>query len=249
MERVFDICHGCRRCFNLCESFRKLFNMIDESPTGELDGVDKANFKQGVDACTLCDMCFLMKCPYTRPHEFNIDFPHLMLRRIALGPNCTFYFESYETLLLQIQEMLLVEKSGQAQIGDELGAYSPLIAQGSERLATVMFEIDDERRRAVIVGELGRVENNFFIEIGAARVAGVAEDDVERTRDDGKTSSVRFLHFRFPPEQMAGFRDPAARVMLGCDHPRCAHFALLGDDSRPNWRRISPSQSCTDQGP
>ncbi|MDR3513310.1 MAG: heterodisulfide reductase-related iron-sulfur binding cluster [Caulobacteraceae bacterium] len=83
MERVFDICHGCRRCFNLCDSFPKLFDLIDEGPTGELDGVNKADFKQVVDACTLCDMCFLTKCPYVPPHEFNIDFPHLMLRHRA----------------------------------------------------------------------------------------------------------------------------------------------------------------------
>ncbi len=83
MERVFDICHGCRRCFNLCDSFPKLFELIDEGPTGELDGVAKADFKTVVDACTLCDMCFLTKCPYVPPHEFNIDFPHLMLRHRA----------------------------------------------------------------------------------------------------------------------------------------------------------------------
>ncbi len=80
MERVFDICHGCRRCFNLCDSFPKLFDLVDESPTSELDGVDKADYKKVVDACTLCDMCFLTKCPYVPPHEFNLDFPHLMLR-------------------------------------------------------------------------------------------------------------------------------------------------------------------------
>jgi glycerol-3-phosphate dehydrogenase subunit C len=80
MERVFDICHGCRRCFNLCDSFPKLFDMIDESPTGELDGVDKAKFGEVADACTLCDMCFLTKCPYVPPHAFNLDFPHLILR-------------------------------------------------------------------------------------------------------------------------------------------------------------------------
>ncbi len=83
MERVFDICHGCRRCFNLCESFPLLFDMIDESETGELDSVDKAGYKQVVDACTLCDMCFMTKCPYVPPHEFNLDFPHLMLRHRA----------------------------------------------------------------------------------------------------------------------------------------------------------------------
>ena len=80
MERVFDICHGCRRCFNLCDSFPKLFDMIDESPTGELDGVPKEKFAEVADACTLCDMCFLTKCPYVPPHAFNLDFPHLILR-------------------------------------------------------------------------------------------------------------------------------------------------------------------------
>ena len=80
MERVFDICHGCRRCFNLCESFPTLFDMIDATPTGELDGVPKEKYKAVVDDCTLCDMCFMAKCPYVPPHEFNLDFPHLMLR-------------------------------------------------------------------------------------------------------------------------------------------------------------------------
>jgi glycerol-3-phosphate dehydrogenase subunit C len=80
LRRVFDICHGCRRCFNLCESFPKLFDLIDESKSGELDTVESKDFKPVVDACTLCDMCFLTKCPYVPPHEFNLDFPHLMLR-------------------------------------------------------------------------------------------------------------------------------------------------------------------------
>jgi glycerol-3-phosphate dehydrogenase subunit C len=84
LERVFDICHGCRRCFNLCDSFPRLFDLIDESPTQELDGVKPKDFKSVVDACTLCDMCFLTKCPYVPPHEFNLDFPHLMLRYRAM---------------------------------------------------------------------------------------------------------------------------------------------------------------------
>ena len=84
LRRVFDICHGCRRCFNLCESFPKLFDLIDESKTGELDSVESKDFKEVVDACTLCDMCFLTKCPYVPPHEFNLDFPHLMLRYRAM---------------------------------------------------------------------------------------------------------------------------------------------------------------------
>lgn len=84
LERVFDICHTCRRCFSLCDSFPRLFDLIDESPTQELDSVDKKNFKSVVDACTLCDMCFMTKCPYVPPHEFNVDFPHLMLRHRAM---------------------------------------------------------------------------------------------------------------------------------------------------------------------
>lgn len=79
MRRQFDICHGCRRCFNLCDSFPRLFDLVDEQED-EIEGVDSADFKSVVDACTLCDMCFLTKCPYVPPHEFNIDFPHLMLR-------------------------------------------------------------------------------------------------------------------------------------------------------------------------
>lgn len=80
LRRVFDICHGCRRCFNLCDSFPRLFDLIDESESGELDTVSSADFKPVVDACTLCDMCFMTKCPYVPPHEFDLDFPHLMLR-------------------------------------------------------------------------------------------------------------------------------------------------------------------------
>jgi glycerol-3-phosphate dehydrogenase subunit C len=80
LRRVFDICHGCRRCFNLCESFPRLFDLVDQSKTGELDSVASSDFKQVVDACTLCDMCFMTKCPYVPPHPFNVDFPHLMLR-------------------------------------------------------------------------------------------------------------------------------------------------------------------------
>lgn len=84
LRRVFDICHGCRRCFNLCDSFPRLFDLIDESESGELDTVDSKDFKPVIDACTLCDMCFLTKCPYVPPHEFNLDFPHLMLRARAI---------------------------------------------------------------------------------------------------------------------------------------------------------------------
>ena len=84
LRRVFDICHGCRRCFNLCDSFPRLFDLADASPSGELHDVKSSDFKSVVDACTLCDMCFLTKCPYVPPHNFDLDFPHLMLRYRAV---------------------------------------------------------------------------------------------------------------------------------------------------------------------
>src|SRR3989337_3147538 len=85
LRRVFDICHGCRRCFNLCDSFPRLFDLVDAAETGEVDGVKSADFGRVVEACTLCDMCFMTKCPYVPPHEFDLDFPHLMLRARAVA--------------------------------------------------------------------------------------------------------------------------------------------------------------------
>jgi hypothetical protein len=158
--------------------------------------------------------------------------PLKRLRRVALGPDCTFHFESYETMLFQVQEMLLIEKGGAEQVPDELSAYNPLIPQGSELVATVLFEIDDPVRRATTLGQLGGVEDRFFLQIGGERAPGVPEGDIERTRDDGKTSAVHFLRFTLSPSQKAGFADPAAPVMLGCDHPRYGHLAILGPDVR-----------------
>ena len=84
MERVFDICHGCRRCVSLCGSFPTLFDLVDNGPTGEVDGVPKEKYKDVVDQCYLCDMCYMSKCPYVPPHQWNLDFPHLMLRAKAV---------------------------------------------------------------------------------------------------------------------------------------------------------------------
>ena len=84
MRRVFDVCHGCRRCFNLCDSFPKLFDLIDQSKGEDVESLSSDQFPAVVDSCTLCDMCFMTKCPYVPPHEFNIDFPHLMLRYRSL---------------------------------------------------------------------------------------------------------------------------------------------------------------------
>jgi hypothetical protein len=163
--------------------------------------------------------------------------PIKRLRRIELGPICTFIFESYETMLFQIQEMLLTERGGPEQIPDELAAYNPLIPQGQELVATVMFEVDDPLRREQMLARLGGVEDHFFLQVGSERVAGVPEGDVERTREDGKTAAVHFLHFPLAPAQIAVFRDPATSIMVGCDHDRYSHLAGLSPATRAELAR------------
>jgi len=163
--------------------------------------------------------------------------PLKRLRRMELGPVCTVYFECFDTMLFQIQEMLLVEKGGAAQLPDELAAYNPLIPQGSELVATIMFEIDDPLRRAAILARLGRVEHCFFIQVGAEKLPGVPEGDQERTRDDGKASSVHFLRFPMSATAIAAFRDPAVTILIGCDHEAYAHMAVLTPATRAELSR------------
>jgi hypothetical protein len=163
--------------------------------------------------------------------------PVKRLRRVPLGPVCTVYFESFETMLFQVQEMLLTEKGGAAQVPDELAAYNPLIPQGSELVATVMFEIEDPVRREAMLARLGGVEDCFFVQIGTERARGVPEGDVERTREDGKTSSVHFLRFPLTAEQVAVFRDPATTIMVGCDHEAYSHLAGLTPATRAELSR------------
>lgn len=163
--------------------------------------------------------------------------PIKRLRRVDLGPHATAYFECFDTMLFQIQEMLLIERGGEAQIEDELTAYNPLIPQGNELVATVMFEIDEPVRREAVLGRLGGVEDTFFIEVGGERCRGVQEGDEERTRDDGKTSSVHFLRFALSPTQIAQFRDPATKVILGCDHESYSHMAVLSPATRAELAR------------
>lgn len=148
-------------------------------------------------------------------------------RRLEVGPFATFYFESYETMLHQVHEMLFIEKGGPAQIPDELAAYNPLIPRGSELVATVMFEIDDPLRRARVLATLGGVENSAFIRVGGETIRGVAEDDQERSREDGKASSVQFIRFPFTVAQVAAFRSGAGDVVVGFDHTNYGHMAVM----------------------
>ena len=154
------------------------------------------------------------------------------LRRLEVGTASTFYFECYETMLQQVQEMLFIEKGGAAQIADELEAYNPLIPNGSELVATVMFEVDDPIRRARFLARLGGVENHMFIRVGNETMRGIPEDDQERTNEAGKASSVHFVHFPFTAEQVKAFRQANAQVLIGFDHPEYSHMAVMPEAIR-----------------
>jgi len=154
-------------------------------------------------------------------------------RRVSVGPDATFYFENYATMFHQVHEMLHIERGGAEQLVDELAAYNPLIPNGSELVATLMFEIDDEARRDRELRRLTGVETQIHIELGGDIVTAVVpEGEIERTKADGKTSAVHFLHFPFTPAQIARFRDPKVRAMLSITHPNYGHMALIDGETR-----------------
>ena len=150
-------------------------------------------------------------------------------RRIALGPYATFYFESYETMLAQVQEMLYIEKGGDEQLKDELIAYNPLIPNGKELIATLMFEIDNPVSRAAFLSKVGGIEKNVFMKIDGEIVKAVPEEDVDRTSAEGKASSVQFIHFKFNDGQIEKFKSGLLNVEIGIDHQQYSHTTKLTD--------------------
>jgi len=152
-------------------------------------------------------------------------------RRIALGPYATFYFESFETMLAQIQEMLYIEKGGDEQLKDELTAYNPLVPNGKELTATLMFEIDNSLSRGAFLGKVGGIENKIFMKIGNEIVKATPEDDVERTSAEGKASSVHFIHFKMSDNQITKFKLGNLDIELGIDHKEYAHTTKLTEDN------------------
>jgi len=148
-------------------------------------------------------------------------------RRIALGPYATFYFESYETMLAQVQEMLYIEKGGDEQLKDELIAYNPLIPNGKELTATLMFEIDNPVLRAAFLGKVGGIEEKVFIKIDGEIIKAIPEEDVDRTSSEGKASSVQFIHFKFTDEQIQKFKSNSSEVEIGIDHNEYTHTTKL----------------------
>lgn len=153
-------------------------------------------------------------------------------RRLEVGPVASFHFENYESMWFQVQEMLYIERGGEAQVEGELAAYNPLIPKGRELVATVLFEIEDPERRKHLLAKLGGIENNAFIEVAGERIRGVSEADQERSTAEGKASSVQFIHFPFTDVQVAAFRSPGAQVTVGFDHPHYGHLAAMPDAAR-----------------
>ncbi|MCH7832646.1 MAG: DUF3501 family protein [Proteobacteria bacterium] len=153
-------------------------------------------------------------------------------RRVAVGPDATFYFESYDTMFHQVHEMLYIEKGGDGQIADELSAYNPLIPNGRELVATLMFEIDEPVRRAAFLAGLGGVEETVSLAFEGETIEAVAEQDVDRTTAEGKASSIQFLHFPFTGAQVEKFRTADAQVSLAIGHEKYGHLAVLPEAVR-----------------
>ena len=158
--------------------------------------------------------------------------PEKARRRLSVGPHATFYFESYDTMWLQVHEMLFIEGGGDAQVDDELMAYNPLIPQGHELVATLMFEIDNPVRRSEFLARLGGVEETVGLTVAGARVAGQAERDIDRTTADGKASAVHFIHFPMTADQVAAFKSGDGEITLDIGHDAYRHMTVLSAETR-----------------
>ena len=153
-------------------------------------------------------------------------------RRLALGPYATFYFESFETMLGQVQEMLYIEKGGEEQLKDELAAYNPLIPKGKELVATLMFEIDNPVTRADFLGKAGGIEEKVYMTVDKEKIIATPERDLDRTSAEGKASSVQFIHFNFSSEQIEKFRDFKNKITLSIEHKIYNHKIEIEENVR-----------------
>lgn len=158
-------------------------------------------------------------------------------RRIAIGPYATIQFESWVSMWLQIQEMLRIEKGGDEQLADELSAYNPMVPNGSEFTGTLMFEIDEEERRTAFLKTLGGVDHHIHLVIGDHKVTAEPEQDIDRTRADGKASAVQFVHFSLTSEQAMIWKSMEGQAMVQIDHPNYGHAAIISDECRRDMAR------------
>ena len=175
LERVFDICHGCRRCVNLCTAFPKLFDLVDESPTLEVDGIPKEKYREVVDQCYLCDMCYMTKCPYVPPHEWNVDFPHLMLRAKAV---------KYRKGEVSFRDKLLSSTDALGKL-----ASIPVVVQmvnAANKAAPV---------RSLMDGMLGIHKDRVLPDYDSAKFRSTARPDASFAAKDGKTTPGKVAVF------------------------------------------------------
>ena len=152
-------------------------------------------------------------------------------RIVPLGPYAIFYFESYETMLAQIQEMLYIEKDGYEQLKDELSAYNPLIPNGKELIATLMFEIDNPISRAAFLGKVGGIEETVYMRINDEIIKAVPKEDVDRTSTWEKASSMQFIHFNFTEDLIKKFQSNGSEIELGINHKEYSHGTKLSKEN------------------
>ena len=158
-------------------------------------------------------------------------------RRIPVGPYATFYFECYDTMIYQVQEMLYIERGGIEQMKDELKAYNPLVPKGKELVATLMFEIDNEFKRKEFLTSVGGIEEETFIQIGEHKIMSRPEQDTDRTSEDGKASSVHFLHFDFTEDLIKEFVKEGSTILLGFSHKNYKHFSELSPEVKSELKK------------
>jgi len=215
LRRVFDICHGCRRCFNLCDSFPTLFDLIDASPTGELDTVDSAAFKPVVDGCTLCDMCFMTKCPYVPPHAFDLDFPHLMLRYRAMEA-------AQGKLAFAEKQLAATDRNGKLA-----GVVAPLAnwatSRANTRMRGVLARAADLDPRA----ELPKYHTNSFV-TQAKRTDATPNQDAPAFGRKAVLYATCFVNYN-DPDMGAAARAVLAKNGVATEvvHPQCCGMPLL----------------------
>ncbi|MDE2006747.1 MAG: glycerol-3-phosphate dehydrogenase [Rhodospirillales bacterium] len=215
LRRVFDICHGCRRCFNLCDSFPTLFDLIDASRTGELDAVESKDFKPVVDGCTLCDMCFMTKCPYVPPHAFDLDFPHLMLRYRAMEA-------AQGALSFAEKQLAATDRNGMLA-----GAVAPLANWATKRSNTAMRGVLAKAADLDPRAELPRYDANSFL-TRAKRTEAAPNPDAPAFGRKAVLYATCFVTYNDPGMGQAA-RAVLARNGVATEvvHPQCCGMPLL----------------------
>ena len=185
--------------------------------------------KNTIDRSDILDLKFYATVRKARRAEMIAQKKN---RRVAVGPNATLHFESYQTMLYQVQEMLHTERGGDEQLVDELAAYDPLIPKGNELVCTLMLEYEDPIIRDRQLRALGGIEESIAIEFEGEKIQADWEKDVERTTAEGKTSSIHFLRFPFTDKQANAFRRPNLRAVIAISHENYGHMAVIPETVR-----------------